>query len=322
LSNRTNGVDLRQLRYFLAVAEELNFGRAAARIGIAGPSLSQQIMALERDLNVHLFERKHHSVTLTHAGQTLIPHVQALVAQADELRRLAGGLQCVEPVRLGLVDALPPDRVGLLSGVVPVNIDTWVLPSRSQAGRVSAGSLDLAICHLGTNQIDDLGLEAHLVWADRLHAISFGSDSSPVSAHDIAVLVDADTTTWLSWNAFAEEFADAIGVQTSGIEDGGLAGPAFLDHVRRSGRPVLNCPKGPKAPLPKNVVQRAVVGPAPLWTWSLVKRRDDDRSAVQAVVEALASKAPSTATSEVDLPATATWLPHHDPYRHLWGHVQ
>src|SRR5262245_54795408 len=80
-------VELRQLRYFVTVADELNFGRAAERLRIAGPSLSQQIKALERDLRVRLFDRDRRSVALTPAGASLLPQARALVEQADEIGR-------------------------------------------------------------------------------------------------------------------------------------------------------------------------------------------------------------------------------------------
>jgi DNA-binding transcriptional LysR family regulator len=95
------GVELRQLRYFVAVAEELNFGRAAERLLIAGPSLSQQIKALEHDLGVRLFDRDRRSVALTPAGAALLPPTRALLDRAEDLQRRAAQISGSEPVRLG-----------------------------------------------------------------------------------------------------------------------------------------------------------------------------------------------------------------------------
>lgn len=79
-------MDLRQLRYFLTVAEEGRFASAARRLHIAPPSLSQQILALERDLHVALFDRTPGGAELTPAGRVLAERARVILAEVDRAR--------------------------------------------------------------------------------------------------------------------------------------------------------------------------------------------------------------------------------------------
>jgi DNA-binding transcriptional LysR family regulator len=85
-------LELRQLRYFLAVAEELNFSRAAERLHVAQPALSSQIKSLETQLGCELFHRTTRKVELTPAGELLLPDAREIVGRADEALSKLGAL--------------------------------------------------------------------------------------------------------------------------------------------------------------------------------------------------------------------------------------
>ncbi len=110
-------MDLRQLRYFVAVAEELHFGHAAHRLRIAQPALSRQIQALEKDLLVQLLFRNRRRVQITPAGQVFLERARLILARADEAvlaaQRAGGGVSGT--LNLGFVGSATYD---VLPGVL------------------------------------------------------------------------------------------------------------------------------------------------------------------------------------------------------------
>ena len=97
-------MDIRQLRYFIAIAEEGSLSAAAQRVNVAQPSLSQHVIALERALNVQLLDRSPKGVSLTQSGQLLLTHARSIVAALDlatqEVRQ--SGTEAVGDISFGL----------------------------------------------------------------------------------------------------------------------------------------------------------------------------------------------------------------------------
>ncbi|MGF7443415.1 LysR family transcriptional regulator, partial [Klebsiella michiganensis] len=85
-------IELRHLRYFIAVAEELHFGHAAARLNISQPPLSQQIQILEQQIGARLFARTNRSVSLTEAGRQFLADSRQILSQVDDAAARAARL--------------------------------------------------------------------------------------------------------------------------------------------------------------------------------------------------------------------------------------
>ncbi|GGT07626.1 LysR family transcriptional regulator [Streptomyces kurssanovii] len=145
-------MQLQQLLYFVAVAETRHFTRAAERVHVSQPSLSQQIRALEKDLGADLFARARGNIALTDAGETLLPLARRILADADTARREVQELAQLRRgrVRLG---ATPSLCTGLLPEVLRTfhdlhpGIELLIEESGSHdlVRELARGSLDLAL---------------------------------------------------------------------------------------------------------------------------------------------------------------------------------
>lgn len=146
-------MELRHLRYFLRVAEERHFGRAALRLGISQPPLSQQIRALEEELGVVLFERTSRRVQLTEAGRLFLPEAQRTIEQADRAAATARRAQRGEmgELRLGFTASAPfvpaiSEALFAFRGAFPdVQLNLSELPRDDQIERLRDRRLDCGI---------------------------------------------------------------------------------------------------------------------------------------------------------------------------------
>ncbi|HHZ6826007.1 TPA: LysR family transcriptional regulator [Klebsiella michiganensis] len=158
-------IELRHLRYFIAVAEELHFGHAAARLNISQPPLSQQIQILEQQIGARLFARTNRSVSLTEAGRQFLADSRQILSQVDDAAARAARLHHGETgeLRIGFTSSAPfikavSDTLSTFRRRYPdVHIQTRETNTREQIVPLNEGALDLGL--MRNTQLPDT-----LVW--------------------------------------------------------------------------------------------------------------------------------------------------------------
>ncbi|HCL3747097.1 TPA: LysR family transcriptional regulator [Pseudomonas aeruginosa] len=146
-------MELRHLRYFIAVADELHFGRAAERLGISQPPLSQQIQALEEEIGARLFERTNRRVELTDAGRLFLDESRQVLAQVDKAVLLARRAHLGElgELKIGFTSSAPftstiPSSIHAFRKAYPdVHLDLQEMSSRQVLKALLEESLQVGV---------------------------------------------------------------------------------------------------------------------------------------------------------------------------------
>ncbi|TQS45435.1 LysR family transcriptional regulator [Cryptosporangium phraense] len=186
-------MQLQQLAYFVAVADQRHFTKAAAQAGVAQPSLSQQIKALERDLGAPLFQRARGNLTLTDAGEALLPIARRILADTENARRAVLEVAVLGRgrVRLGatpsLCTGLLPSMLGAFRAEHPgIELILHESGSRDLQRELTEGALDLALV-IDARLGDDDPLQIVPLVTEDLVVVSPLDGPPPVEAPEMTV---------------------------------------------------------------------------------------------------------------------------------------
>jgi DNA-binding transcriptional LysR family regulator len=145
-------VDLRRLRYFIAVANERNFTRAAERLHVAQPALSRQLRLLEQELGVDLMRRTTHTFELTDAGRYLLEHAPRLIDEADALWRTMHKFGSGEVGRVTVAygtsagyDTAPQLLRAIARRLPDLDVSARMAPTADMLAALGDGSVDIAV---------------------------------------------------------------------------------------------------------------------------------------------------------------------------------
>ncbi|OON71933.1 LysR substrate-binding domain-containing protein [Streptomyces tsukubensis] len=289
-------MELRHLHYFAVLAEELHFGRAASRLHMAQPPLSQRIRDLERELGVQLFDRTRPRVKLTEAGALLLEHVRPVlsgVATAREaMRRIRPGESGV--LRAGFPPdthpvALPTLTSAFSRRVAGVLLDLHELTTEEQLAWLRVDKLEAAVVR---HPADTVGLESGPVVRRELGMVLPAAHPAAGRPGEPVRLRDLNGTPLI---IFPREMAPGLYDHMLSVcrDEGFLPGairharnPGFVHGLVLAGRGV-NLNEEPATPLLDGLVWRPVTSPALAWLTSVVWVPARHNEAIAAFTEAV-----------------------------------
>jgi DNA-binding transcriptional LysR family regulator len=283
-------MELRQFRYFVTLAEELHFGRAAEREHIVQSALSQQVQRLERELGTRLLERSTHHVALTAAGAVFLVEARQILAHADRAAQAVRNLDgAAAPLRVGIIDSSYDSMPQILHdvqarspGLVIHQVEASV-PEQYQ--QLADGRLDVGVgrAALAPPQIasllfrqDPLGV---LVPTGHPFAELDGVSVAALAKEPLLLAEDAKAP---EFNQFTVEMCRAAGF-TPTVYRGTVESIRAAAALVADGRCLYCVPSSCIAALP-GTTWRPLTEPASHYPWSVLWRAADDSSHVRAVV--------------------------------------
>lgn len=284
-------LDVRRLRYFVAVAERLHFTRAAQQLHVAQQAISREIRALERDTGAVLFERSTRRVRLTPAGAMLLERARDLLAVHDALLEEVRGAQA--PLVADIVaEQLTPHL--LIRAARERNGAEIVTRAGGGLGaslpQLASGAIDVAFGHPGPQQFpgtiahrlvrtEPLGL---LVPAD--HPLA-GEESVPAARlRGMTIDVSAGNPNAPEWTELGSAFLASCGAQPSPPHQHVVGAEETALHLAAGGIPILA--HTTSAPIPGAVLVR-LTNPEPTYTWRMLWRRPLRHPALAALHDAI-----------------------------------
>ncbi|GAA4104810.1 LysR substrate-binding domain-containing protein [Actinomadura miaoliensis] len=247
-------MELRTLRYFVAVAEELHFGRAAARLHMSQPPLSRAIKQLETEVGASLLDRSSAGVALTPVGAVLLDEARALLAQADRMRVRVAAAAGAAAITVGILgDSTDPGAARLADAYhrrhprVEVRVRETDLTDPTCGLR--AGSVDVALTR---GPFDQTGLVVRELRADPVGALLRADD--PLARRDSLKLADLADRRWFLfpegtdplWQAYWNGGERREGPVVRAVQEcrqavlwNGTVGMTLLDHEPAEGLTVV-----------------------------------------------------------------------------------